>query len=596
VTERRSPRAAPSRPPHRPQPAVRGWFVAEGPDFRVRGLWLLLAFAAMTVVLTVRLADVQLLQHRRLASMAAQQHAFVSPLRAHRGRILDRDGSLLAGDVPVYSVFADPGVIPPDQRHRVAERVAPVLGMGPARLETLIDGPGRFVVLARRVDESVKRRLSALGVYGVGIIPEDERVYNASPVPGVSFASNLLGFVDHDGHGQYGVEGRYDSVLRGQDGVESTLRDLAGNPVVLSHEQRRDARNGSDLRLGLDSKIQYWAEQELARGVTGAQAESGTLMVMDTHTGSIRAWADYPSYDANHYSGSDIGLFRDNAVGYLYEPGSVMKVVTFAGALDHHAITPDQTIDEQQQSIGGFLIHDWDGRSHGRVTFQWVLDDSLNNGAIEAMRRLGRDAYYQNLLGFGIGSPTGVDVAGEADQPLRPQRLWTDTDYATASFGQQVQATPVEMLAAVNAVANGGVWVQPHAVDAVIDPQTQVATPVVPRTRQVMSADAAHVLAHMMTGVVEDHGASGYLAKIPGFKGLIGGKTGTASVAVNGVYGSDVIVSFVGFMPVDDPQFTAFVILRKPHTGKAAHEGAYLAAPIWKDVAQLAVDSWKIVP
>jgi cell division protein FtsI/penicillin-binding protein 2 len=317
---------------------------------------------------------------------------------------------------------------------------------------------------------------------------------------------------------------------------------------------------------------------------------------MDTHTGSIRAWADYPSYDANHYSSSDIGLFRDTAVDNLYEPGSVMKVVTFAAALDRHLITPGQTINETQQTIDGFLIHDWDGRSHGTVTLQWVLDDSLNNGAIEVMRRLGKDAYYQNLLAFGIGSPTGIDVAGEVNQPRRAQRDWTDVDYATASFGQQVQATPVEMLAAINAVANGGVWVQPHAVDAIVDPRTGASTPVVPRTRPVMSADAAHVLAHMMTGVVEDRGASGYLAKIPGFKGLVAGKTGTASVAVHGVYGSDVIVSYAGFMPVDDPRFTALVILRRPHTGRAAHEGAYLAAPVWRTIAQLAVDAWRIVP
>jgi stage V sporulation protein D (sporulation-specific penicillin-binding protein) len=589
VTQRRG--AAP------PRRAVRGWFVAESPDFRRRGLWLLVLFTTMTVVLSLRLADVQLRQHHSLSAAAARQHGIDITLRAHRGRILDRDGSLLAGDVPVYSIFADPGVIPPDQRHTVAEQVAPILNMGPSHLESLISEPGRFVYLARRVDESVTTRLRELKLYGIGIIPEDERVYSPSPLPGVSFASNLLGFVDHDGHGQYGIEAKYEPLLRGEDGIESTLRDVAGNPIVLSNEQRRDARNGSDLRLGIDSKIQYWAEQALAKGVaTDSQAESGTIMVMDTHTGAIRAWADYPSYDANHFSQSDIGLFRDSAVDYLYEPGSVMKVVTFAGGLDHHLLTADQTINEQQQTIGGFLIHDWDNRSHGKVTFQWVLDDSLNNGAIEVMRRLGKDAYYQNLLAFGIGSPTGIDVAGEVNQPLRQQRVWTDVDYATASFGQQVQTTPVEMLAAVNAVANGGVWVQPHAVEAIVDPQTGAQTPFVPRTRQVMSPDTAHYLAHMMTGVVEDHGASGFLAKIPGFKGLIGGKTGTASIAVNGAYGADTICSFVGFLPVENPQFTAFVIIRKPHENKTPHEGAYLAAPVWKSVAQIAVDTWKIVP
>jgi cell division protein FtsI/penicillin-binding protein 2 len=227
---------------------------------------------------------------------------------------------------------------------------------------------------------------------------------------------------------------------------------------------------------------------------------------------------------------------------------------------------------------------------------QWVLDDSLNDGAIRVMQMEGQHNFYENLANFGIGAPTGVDVAGEVNQPLAPEKAWQPVDFATSAFGQHVQVTPLQMLAAINAVGNNGVWVQPHVVDSTVDPATGRSTPFTPTTRQVMSQDAAHTLQQMMTGVVEDRGASGYAVRIPAFKGQIAGKTGTASVAVNGAYRGDVIVSFSGFMPVSNPQFTMLVVLRMPKETKVAREGAYLAAPIWHDVSQVIIDTWKILP
>jgi len=225
-----------------------------------------------------------------------------------------------------------------------------------------------------------------------------------------------------------------------------------------------------------------------------------------------------------------------------------------------------------------------------------VLDDSLNDGAIRVMQMEGQHNFYENLANFGVGAPTGIDVAGEVNMPLAPEQQWKGVDFATSAFGQHVQVTPLQMLSAINAVANNGVWVQPHAVESIVDPATGQATPFSPTTRRVMSPESAATLQKMMTGVVEDRGASGYAVRMAAFKGQIAGKTGTASVAVNGVYGSDVIVSFAGFMPVSNPQFTMLVVLRLPHENKVAREGAYLAAPIWHDIAQLMVDQWKILP
>jgi cell division protein FtsI/penicillin-binding protein 2 len=382
------------------------------------------------------------------------------------------------------------------------------------------------------------------------------------------------------------------------NGHESTLTDVNGNAIVLGQQQKVAAKNGDNLQLGLDSQIQYWAELALANGVNSSRSTSGTLMIMDTKTGAIDAWAQYPSYNANSFASANIADFRDLAVTQPYEPGSVMKVITFAGGLNHNAFTPATVINERQQRIDGYLIHDWDRRSHGNVTMQWVLDDSLNNGAIDAEKMEGQNAFYNNLLGFGIGAPTGIDLAGEANTPLRPQSSWNDLRYAEASFGQGLVTTPVEMLAAENAVANGGVWVQPHVVNAVINPNTGKTTPFVPVTRRVISAAAAHTLAHMMVGVVNDPGGEGKRARISGYSMEIAGKTGTAQVALpnGGGYGPNVVASFVGFMPVDNPRFTMMVILNNPQVNAGNRFGSILAAPIWKQVTEMMIDDWRIEP
>lgn len=555
----------------------------------------MLAFAAMAIAVLGRLVQVQVLQSHTLAAAARAQHTSDIALTASRGLVLDRSGRVLASNRSVYDVFVDPSLVDASQRQQVASKLAPVIGVSQASVLTALQQKNEFDYVAKGVSPEINDRLHALDLPGVGTIPNQQRVYDPSPLPGESFASNLLGFVDNDGHGQYGIEQYYNSLLSGTPGHESNLTDLLGNPIVLSGEQKQDAKSGDNLQLGVDSQLQYWAELALARGVATAQAASGTLMIMDPKTGSIRAWAQYPAYDANNYGQGSVSDFRDLAVSQPYEPGSVMKVVTFAGGLDHNTITPQTVINEQQTNIDGFLIHDWDDKSHGNVSMQRVLDLSLNNGAIKLQQMEGQDPFYANMLAFGIGSPTGVDLAGEVNDPLPPQSQLGTLSYAEASFGQGVVATPVEMLAAINAVANGGVWVQPHAVDATLDPSTGKSTPFVPRTRRVMSASAASTLSQMMVGVVDDPGAEGSLAQIPGYKGEIAGKTGTASVAENGHYGNNVITSFAGFMPAKNPQFTMMVVLNKPQTSQPRF-GATLAAPVWKNVSQVIIDQWRIQP
>jgi len=560
---------------------------------RSRILTLMAVVLAAYLVLFGRLVYWQAWRHADMVKLAASYHNDTVTLPAVRGRIVDRNGALLASNTAVYSVFASPDQISAKDRQMIGDQLGPVLGMTSDDVVVKLATTKKFVYLARRVSATVAHELDSMQLPGIGKIAETQRTYVDGAMPGTSLAANLLGFTNDAGTGNYGVEGYYNRILGGQVGFEATVRDLANRPIVLSDRQRRDPVNGMTLQLSLDSTIQVVAERALADGVQKYQAESSSLMIMEPNTGRIVAWADVPTYNANQFATTSTSQFIDPLVSSLYEPGSVMKVVTLAGALDDHAITPDYRFNETGTAVvGGFAIHNWDNRAHGMVTMTQVLENSLNVGAIRAQQMEGTDRFFQYLRQFGIGAPTGVDLAAETAAPLGDLARWKASELATASFGQGIDATPIEMLSAVNAIATGGKLVWPHVVDAVIDGQG-VSHPVHPRiVRQVVTPHAAQQMQQMMVSVVE-HG-SGFAARIDGFKNLIAGKTGTASIPENGGYSKqDTIGSFIGFLPTDHPRFIMMVIVRKP---KVLFEGAYVAGPIFKTVASALITQWQIAP
>ncbi|TMF62897.1 MAG: penicillin-binding protein 2 [Chloroflexi bacterium] len=564
-----------------------------GLEPRGRILTLMALVLSAYLVLLGRLVYWQVWRHGDMAQLAAAYHDDTITLPAVRGNILDRNGSLLVTNTPVFSIFASPDLISATERQDIAARLAPVLQLTPGEIQVKLATTRKFVYLARRVPAAVAQQLDGLRLPGIGKIAETQRVYVDGGVAGSSMAANLLGFANDAGKGNYGVEGYYDKVLGGQPGFEATVRDLANRPIVLSDRQRRDPVDGATLQLSLDSTIQVVAERALADGVQKYQAESGSLIIMEPQTGRIVAWADVPSYNANEFATTPTASFIDPIVSNLYEPGSVMKVVTLSGALDTHAITPDTRFNETGVAVvGGVAIRNWDNKAHGNVTMTQVLQNSLNVGAVKAEQLEGSGNFYQYLKRFGIGSPTGVDLAAETSEPLRDLAKWKPVELATASFGQGVDVTAIQMLAAVNVAATGGNLVWPHVVDQVID-SNGTRHPVRPRViRQVVSAKTAQQMQQMMVGVVE-HG-SGFAARIDGFKNRIAGKTGTASIPENGKYLPDqTIGSFVGFLPADHPQFIMLVVTRKP---QVLFEGAYVAAPIWKTVASALITQWQIAP
>lgn len=563
---------------------------ARGDTTRLRVLWLLAIVILLAGSVWGRLVYWQLVEHGALSRMAANYHLADLTLPALRGEIHDRNGNPLAINVTVYDVTVNPKGVPATNRAQVADALSAILGTSRDDLMTVLASGKEFAYVAKRQSKEVADQVARLQLPGVGLDPQPQRTYQPGGTPDVSLASSLLGFVDYAGHGQYGVEQRYNARLAGRTGSLTTYTDSMGREIRLANQKRQDPVDGASLTLTIDGDIQYAAEQAIAAGVQASHAQSGSVIVMDPHTGEIAAWADYPAYDANQFTAADPRRLKDSMLSDIYEPGSVMKVVTLAGAIDQGKITPATTIyDPGYIDVGGVRLRDWNLRNNGTVTMTNVLESSLNVGAVRAQQMEGQDAFLHYLDAFGIGRGTGVDVGGETAPKLRTS--WRPSELATAAFGQGVAVNVVQMLAAINVIANQGRWVEPHVVA-----RAGISPVGVPAPRQVVSPQTAATMTAMMEAVVQ-HG-SGYLARVPGFEQNEAGKTGTSQMIEGGGYSPDHYwASYVGFLPADNPRFTMLVVVRQPDNGSSDHnEGYYVSGPIWKRIAGQIVQDWRITP
>jgi cell division protein FtsI/penicillin-binding protein 2 len=502
----------------------------------------------------------------------------------------------LVVNTTVYSAFVSPDQVPAAQREHVAGALASVLGVEKSATVDTLASNRKFAYILRRFSKDKADQLRAMKLPGVGLEEEQQRSYLPS-MSGSTLAANLLGFVSYDGKGQYGIEANYQSQLAGTPGYISSYRDLANREIVLGTHTHQNPVPGASLVTSLDANIQYVAEQALAAGVKKARAESGSVLIMDPKTGGIVAWADYPSYNANNFNRTSTALFKDNVLSYVYEPGSVMKVVTLSGAMDAGKIKPNTVIDDPGALyIGGYRIADWDSANHGKINYTYVLEHSLNVGAMKAMLAEGHASFYRYLQSFGLTQSSGIDVAGENFVPPPSAKKMADSQYATTAFGQGVDVNMVQMLAAVNVIANGGKYAPPHVVERIGNKINPVM--LLPQ-RQVVSPKTAKQMTSMMQAVVQN--GSGWTSRVPGFELNQAGKTGTSQIPVKGKYTQQVWASFVGFLPADHPRFTMIVVVRKPNVPGSnmdwtLNDGYFTAAPIWQKIAQAMVASWHITP
>jgi stage V sporulation protein D (sporulation-specific penicillin-binding protein) len=564
---------------------------------RLRILCMLGVALILSGVVWSRLAYWQVLRHAQLSQQAAAQYRELVELPAIRGAIFDRNGVQLVVNTTVYSAFVSPDQVPAAQRDQVASALSTVLGVDRASVLDTLSSNRKFAYILRRFSKDKADHLRTMKLPGVGLEQEQQRSYLPGTTISSTLAANLLGFVTYDGQGQYGVEANYQSALAGKPGYISSYRDLANREIVLGTHTHQDPVPGAALVTSLDANIQYLAEQALAEGVKRAKGESGSVLIMDPKTGGIVAWADYPSYNANNFTHTPTALFKDNVLSYVYEPGSVMKVVTLAGAIDAGKIKPSTVIDDPGALyIGGYRIADWDGANHGKINYTYVLEHSLNVGAMKAMLAEGHASFYQYLQSFGLTQPSGVDVAGESFIPPPSSKNMAPSQYATSAFGQGIDVNMVQMLSAINVIANGGKYAPPHVVERIGNKINPVM--LLPQ-RQVVSAATAKQMTKMMQAVVQN--GSGFTSRVPGFENNQAGKTGTSQIPVNGKYTLNVWASFVGFLPANHPRFTMIVVVRKPHAPGSnldwtLNDGYITAGPIWQKIAQAMVANWHIAP
>jgi cell division protein FtsI (penicillin-binding protein 3)/stage V sporulation protein D (sporulation-specific penicillin-binding protein) len=537
------------------------------PKLANRRIRLLLAvFVVVFGATLLRAAWLQGVQARSLGRMAAQQHREQVTVPAGRGAIYDRTGVQLAIGEEATTVYADP-------RQVVDPRAVAVTAGRALRLNirkvyaALLDRTRGFVYVARKANPASAAALARHKLAGLGFYPEERRGY-----PQRSVASQVLGFAGVDNHGLSGLELALDHVLAGKPGKQTIVKDGSGRAIDVVSERRE--RDGRDVFLTLDHTIQANAEAVLRSTIERWHARSATAIVLDPHTGSVLAMAVAPSYDANFFPTVARDLQRNRAVTDTYEPGSTFKVVTIAGALSEHLVTPTtQFTLPYEIQVADRKIHDAEPRGTETMSVAQILSHSSNVGTITVAKLLGKDRLLSWIDRFGFGRKTGIDYPGES-RGILPS-YWSGSSIGNVPIGQGIAVTPIQVASAYAAIANGGTWIRPHLVDHVAGQPRKPAL-----RRQVISPFVAAQVRAMLRSVVLE--GTGTEAAIPGV--AVAGKTGTAETGRSGIN----TTWFICFAPAEHPRVAVAVVLQN-QTGV----GGTTAAPIAKAVLQalLAVPS-----
>lgn len=564
---------------------VRGFYQeSRHRQFR-RRCWLLLAGLWVGfLVVALRLVQLQIIDGPELAHRAEHQHFKLVEVKAERGRILDRKGRILAMDLQAPSVYALPPRI--SDARRTAGHLAPVLGLGVKALSANLRKDREFRWVARQVSPDVAEAVRGLKLKGIGFVPESRRFY-----PKGALLGQLIGFTGIDHEGIEGIELRHDGVLRGEKGKIRFERDASGREVHPSGFDYVAPSRGSDLVLTIDEFIQHLSERELDGVLERTGAKAASALVMDPGTGEILAWAVRPSFNPNAMLGRRPGegrispeQWRNRIITDIYEPGSTFKLVLASAALQEGVVTPAERIDCAGGSVRVAGSRIQDVHEHGELTFQDVIARSSNVGTVKVAMRLGEQAFYRHIRGFGFGESTGIGLGGEASGLVRAVPQWSRRSLATIAIGQEVGVTSLQMLTAVSAIANGGLLMRPYVVSEVRDAEGRTVRKFSPEVRRrVIAPEVAEVLREMLIAVTEP-GGTGENAAIPGY--AVAGKTGTAQKfdpSTGHYFRNRFTSSFVGFVPALEPRLAVLVVVEEP---QGVAWGGSVAAPAFKAIAR----------
>jgi stage V sporulation protein D (sporulation-specific penicillin-binding protein) len=566
---------------------------------RKRGMnWRLGAVVAVialaTLALVARLVQLQIVNHDRYAAEARNIHVAEEIMTGRRGALLDRNGYPLAASKDTYDVMVEVKAWKdPVKASQAAAAITGVTGGNPREMVSDVREATIYeVTVTRGLGYDAASRIRELGLRGVRLLRSSVRLY-----PEGNLAGQLLGFVGRDNIGLTGLEADLEGIVGGAKGTVVFERDGMGNRLAFGDRSELPPLPGSDVVLTIDRFVQRLAEQELDKAIENHEANGGTIIVVQPETGEILAMASRPTFDLTKPDLSDESkqaLYRNRAITDQYEPGSVLKLITMATAIDLGLVNPDTWwYDEGVVLVNGWSIRNWDHSANGSQTVTQILAKSLNTGAAWLAQKAGADSFYDYVYRFGFGEPTasglGGEVGGRVRTPENDPDNWQPVDMATNSFGQGISVTPLQMAMAVSALANDGKLMKPLLVKEIVGPNgTQVIEPQV--VRQAVSPETARTLLDMMGVVVQ--GIPSNLMDIQGYK--VGGKTGTANiVSSSGRYKETYISSFVGVAPLEDPQLAVMIKIDEP---KGVPWGTVVAAPAFDRIAQAALAYFKIPP
>lgn len=554
-----------------------------------RRLWFVVTVLVLAgAVIVGRLIDLQVVRNGEIREKHEQLYGGTERLDPIRGPILDRNGGVLAITRFDYRVTAAPNQI--QDPREVASILSSVLITRTFAILPLLDPPLEnedepilYSVVARRVSAETAMRVEDLDLPGIYVEPVQVRFY-----PQGELASHLLGWVDVDMRGNSGLEGFYHGDLEGE---AVTVRRF---PFLFGQWETPRPHHGATMVLTIDRTVQLVTEQVLADALERYHSESGSIIVMDPRDFSILAMASYPSFDPNEYHKENPKNLINPCVSSWFEPGSIHKVLTMAAAVDARVVRPETTYEDTGSlEVGGIPVYNWDRASHGTTDMVTLLAKSLNVGAATIAQWLGQERFYNYMEAFGLGGYTGIDVEAEVvGQLKRPgDGLWTEADLGTNSFGQGLAVTPLQELVAIASIANGGVIMQPHVVSEIRDgEQVRYFQPTV--LSRPISKETADTVAWMMAQAVAREVPE---ATVPGY--TVAGKTGTGQIAEGGVYHpTDVIGTFVGFLPVEDPQVIVLIKIDRPQVAFYERWGSMTAAPTFSELMQQLVVLLDIPP
>ena len=550
---------------------------------------------AVVAIIASRLIYIQVIQHPVYSALAQEQYDVFKKLFPDRGRIFAQNKA--SGEIyPVaindeqYEIYAIPRRI--KEPNNLARTLAPFLEMEESEIFTaLSDKNETYHLLKRKVVREINDRIMELSLKGIGSRSETMRFYPEKNV--FSHAVGFLGFKGSQRAGQYGVEGTLNEILAGQSGYLNDFFALSSASAA-GHKSFEEAKDGADIVLTIDRTIQFTACTKLRDAVLNHGAEKGAVIVMNPKNGEIWAICSYPDFDPNEYQKiEDASFFNNSAIFQAYEPGSTFKAITMAAGLDKGLVDP-QTIhtDTGSVTIGKYTIRNADGKVYGRQTMTQVLENSVNTGAIFVANKVGGINLENFIRQLGFGEKTGIELSGESKGNITALAKHKDIYIATASYGQGITTTPIQMIRAYATMANGGYLVKPTVIKEIRGSDGQIVSPQNQSRTRVFSERTSLLISAMLGSVVENgHG------KRAGVKGYyIGGKTGTAQVAKEKGSGYDPdksIGSFIGYGPIDNPQFVMLAKIDNPKDVKFAES---TAAPLFGEIAQFLVQYLKIPP